>query len=412
MKLLAALLVLACLAPQEEPRVRELIDRLTDDQIRVREQAAVELAELGRVAVPALQRLRDSGDVELRSRAGNILKRIAEGEVIAKHWRRGPRITLSLSNTPVASVLESLEKQAHDTFKVDVDDLQDPVTVEIKDAPFWDAVDTVCRAAPALTWESDGDALHFLKKRRPAYPEKRQGEFAVWLDGITFMRDFDFTGNPRSTFTISLMSAWESGIQPVAIEQRVTEILDEEGTNLVPNDRYSPYGARLDVPKGRTRRDTAYIPLPQNAKVLRKFSRVRGTAAFYFPRAYEELSVDLRGPLNPVVLDRMSVAVRNLRTQAASCSFEVILTTASPPGEALVDRMPSTDISIVDDKGDSHKPPPSSRSHSYSGTSYTIHESLQMPLPEGRTPVTLKLRLLKDVMEKRIAFDFENIPLE
>jgi hypothetical protein len=35
-----------------------------------------------------------------------------------------------------------------------------------------------------------------------------------------------------------------------------------------------------------------------------------------------------------------------------------------------------------------------------------------MPLPEGRTPVTLKLRLLKDVMEKRIAFDFENIPLE
>jgi hypothetical protein len=226
------------------------------------------------------------------------------------------------------------------------------------------------------------------------------------------MRDFDFTGNPRSTFTISLMSAWEAGIQPVSIEQRVTEILDEEGTNLVPNDRYSPYGARMDVPKGRTRKDVAYIPLPQNAKVGKKFSRVRGSAAFFFPRAYEEVTIDLRSSLAPVTLDRMSVAVRNLRTQATSCAFEVILTTATPTGEGLVDRLPSTEISVLDDKGDAHKAPTSSRSHSYSGTSYTIHESLQMPFPEGRTPVTLKLRLLKDVMEKRITFDFENIPLE
>lgn len=413
MKSAAALLVLACLLPQEDARIRELIDDLGNDRIQVREKAALELADRGKAAIPALERLKLSGDVELRSRAGNILKRIAEGEVIARHWRRGPRITLSATRQPLASVLESLATQGRDTFKIDTDDLQEPVTLDLQDMTFWDAVESVCRAGPDLTWEADGESLHFLKKRRPQYPAKRQGEFAAWIDGITFMRDFDFTGNPRLTFTMTLMSAWEAGIQPVAIEQRVTEILDEEGTNLVPNDRYSPYGARMDLPKGRVRKDVVHIPLAQNAKIGRKFSRIRGSAAFLFPRSYEEVSVDLRGVNSiPVTLDRMTVAVRNFRMQLNSCAFEVILTTATPGGDPMVDRLPSTEISVIDDQGTAHKPPTSSRSHSYSGTAYTIHESLQVPLPEGRSAVTLKLRVLKEVMEKRISYDFENIPLE
>lgn len=412
MRMLLALLLLGAMVPQDDARIRGLIDDLSDDQIRVREKAALELTEMGRAAMPALERLKLSDDVELRSRAGNILKRIAEGEVIARHWRRGPRITLSATNVPLASVLESLEKQGRDTFKIDADDLQELVSVDLKDATFWDAVETVCRLGPAVTWEADGDALHFLKKKRPAYPMKRQGEFCAWIDGITFTRDYDFTGNPRLTFMMTLMSAWEAGIQPVAIEQRVLEILDEDGNNLVPNDRYSPYGSRMDAPKGRVRKDLVHIPLPQNAKIGRKFSRIRGSAAFLFPRAYEELVVDLRASSTQMTLDRMTLAVRNPRMQGSSYAFEVILTTATPGSDPMVDRLPTTEILLIDDKGDAYKPPSSSRSHSYSGTSYTIHENLAVPLPEGRTAVSLKLRILKDVLEKRINYEFENIPLE
>ena len=71
------------------------------------------------------------------------------------------------------------------------------------------------------------------------------GEFQVWMDGITFSRDYDFTGNPRSTFTLTVASAWEAGVVPVAVEQKVTEILDEDGTNLLVQDRFN-YMARLD----------------------------------------------------------------------------------------------------------------------------------------------------------------------
>ena len=91
----------------------------------------------------------------------------------------------------------------------------------------------------------------------------------------------------------------------------------------------------------------------------------------------------------------------------------MVVTSALGSGsEGMVDRLPFSEISILDDQGATQKAKTSSRSHSYSGTSYTIHENLTVPMPEGRTPATLQLRILKDVLEKRVPFEFDNIALE
>ena len=395
----------------DERHLQELIERLVDDDIGVREKAATDLAEFGKAAVPALEKARASSDIELRSRAASILRSIAENEVVGRHWHRGARITLDFDRAPVAKVLEELEKQARDKFKYEAAELQEPMTVRVKDATFWDALEAVCRAAPALTWDADGELLAFKAQRRPPFPSKRQGEFNVWLDGITYSRDYDFTGNPRTTFTLSVTSGWEAGIAPVAVEQKVTEVLDEDGVNLILPDRFS-YGARLDIPRGRTRKDGVYLPIAQGAKPARRFSRVRGTSTFYFPRAYEEVTVDLRSASAPVTLDRVSVVVRNFRPLKDSCVCEVVLTAAMGANDGMIDRLPFSDMAIVDDLGTLNKAKTSSRSHSYSGTSYTIHENLSVPIPEGRTAVALKLRVLKEVLEKRVSFEFADIPLE
>jgi hypothetical protein len=405
------LTVFLCGQSGDERHLRELIERLVDDDIGVREKAASDLAEFGKSAIPSLERARGSSDIELRSRAAAILRAIAENEIVGRHWHRGARITLDFDRAPVAKVLEELEKQARDKFKFDAAELQEPMTVRVKDATFWEALESVCRAAPALTWEAEGEGLTFKAQRRPPYPAKRQGEFQVWLDGITYSRDYDFTGNPRTTFTMSVSSAWEAGIAPVAVEQKVTEVLDEDGVNLILPDRFS-YGARLDMPKGRTRKDGVYLPIPQGAKAARRFARVRGTSTFFFPRAYEEVTVDLRSAPAPVTLERLTVAVRNFRPMKDSCGCEVILTAGMGANDGMIDRLPFSDIAIVDDLGNLSKAKTSSRSHSYSGTSYTIHENLNVPFPEGRTAVALKLRVLKDVMEKRVAFEFADIALE
>ncbi|MBV8882363.1 MAG: hypothetical protein JO332_20570, partial [Planctomycetaceae bacterium] len=252
----------------------------------------------------------------------------------------------------------------------------------------------------------------FLRKPRPAHPCRRQGEFQVWLDSITFNRDFDFTGNARSTFTIMFSSAWETGIVPVAIDQRITEVLDEDGTNLMANDRFASYGARMDQPKGRVRRDSAYAPLPQGSPGVRKLSKVKGYAAFYFPRSYQELSVDLQNLGGPAQVDRATVSVRNFRPLKESCAFEVILTTNPVTGDPMIDRLPFGEIAVVDDQGAEHRAPNSSRSQAFNGTSYTVHENLSVPFPEGRTAKTIRMRVLKDVMEKRVAFEFNDIPVE
>lgn len=412
MKLAGLVLLLGCLVPQEDPKLRELIERLTDDEIRVREKAAADLVDLGKAAVPALQRLSRSGDIEARSRAASVLQRIAESEVVSRHYRRGPRITIAADGATVASVLEELLRQSKDQFTYDPEELKDPITLNLKDATFWEAVESICRAAPTLTWEGDGTKLRFLRKARPPYPSKRQGEFTAWLDSITFNRDFDFTGNARSTFTILYSTAWESGIAPVGIDQRITEVLDEDGTNLMATERFGSYGGRMDIPKGRVRRDSAYAPLPQGMAGVKRFSRVRGHAVFYFPRAYQELTFDLQATPVPAQIDRLTIALRNFRLLKDACAFEVILTTNTTTGEPMLDRLPFSEIAVVDETGAEHRAQNSSRSQSFSGTSYTIHENLQVPFPDGRTPKTLRLRVLKDVMEKRLNFEFTDIPVE
>jgi hypothetical protein len=398
---------------QEDPRLRKLVEDLVDDSIAVREKAAAELADLGKAAIPTLERLRLSGDIELRSRAGSILRAIAENQIVGRHWRRGPRITLDFENIPVAKVLEELARQGRDKFKFDAADLQDPMTVKVKDAPFFEALEKVCTAAPALTWDVEGDGLAFTKKRRPPYPSKHQGEFLVWLEGITFSREYDFTGNARSTFQLGVVTAWEAGIAPVAVEQKLTEILDEDGTNLLVQDRFN-YMARLDTPKGRIRREPVYAPVAPGGKTVKVFSRVRGTTTYYFPRAYEELTMDVRSTPSPaaITLERITIAVRNFRTVKDACSCEVVLTTTTNSGDGLIDRLPFSDLAVLDDEGNLHRGKASSRNQSYSGTSYTIQENLNVPFPEARTAVAVKLRVLKDVLEKRVQFEFGDIRVE
>jgi len=116
--------------------------------------------------------------------------------------------------------------------------------------------------------------------------------------------------------------------------------------------------------------------------------------------------------MQPVQLDRMMIAVRNYRPLKDAAAFELIVTASTTPGDPLIDRLPYAEIAIVDDQGERHRPPSSSRSQSYSGTSFTIHENLQVPLPEGRTAVSLKFRVLKDVLEKRVPFEFADIAVE
>jgi hypothetical protein len=412
MRTALVVLVLGLLPPQDA-RIAQLIEQLVDDSITVREKAAAELAEMGKAAVPALEKLKTSGDIELRSRAASILKSIAELEIVGRHWRRGPRITLDFENAPVSSVLEELAKQGRDAFKFDAAELNDPVTVKVKDASFFDALEAVVRAAPALTWEGDASGLSFAKKRRPPYPTKRQGEFSVWIDGITFSRDYDFTGNPRSTFQLGVMTAWEAGIVPVAVEQKVAEILDEDGANLLVQDRFN-YMSRLEVPKGRTRREPVYAPMAQGGKTAKMFSKIRGAATFYFPRAYEDLTMEVRNTPSPpaVTLEKITIAVRNFRPAKDAVACEVVLTTSTMSGEGLIDRLPYDAIAVVDDQGNLHRGKSSSRNQSYSGTSYTIQENLNVPFPEGRTAVAVKLRVLKDVLEKRVPFEFSDIKVE
>jgi hypothetical protein len=47
---------------------------------------------------------------------------------------------------------------------------------------------------------------------------------------------------------------------------------------------------------------------------------------------------------------------------------------------------------------------------SFTGTGWSIHQSYDATLPADRRPVAARLRLPKDVFERKIEFEFGNLP--
>lgn len=407
----ALLLVLATLAPQADPRARELVERLADDSIEERQRAARVLAEMGSAVVPLLQELAEgSGDLERRSRARSILRSIAQNEVLRKFYRPGPKVTLDVENAPLTETLAALAAQAGDEFRFDPAVFsQDRVTLRARDVPAWEALAKLCEAAPALTFSFDGDALAFSRSKRPPHPVRRQGEFQVWMESIQFLRDYEFTGTVRETIVVALHTAWEKGVAPAGVDQLITDVLDEKGQPIPQTPRGWAY-PRVDSPKGRSKREEFRFAMPAGVAAPSRLSRVKGVVTLSFPLAYEDavIALDAAAPMTRVA--NFTVAVRNVRTAPGSCALDLIVTYPTAEGGGTPDRLPSQSVVVVDDKGAEHKAVTLPRGTSFGGQAFTIQQGVSVALPEGRVASKLKFRVLKEVLEKKIPFDFVDLP--
>ncbi len=396
---------------QEPSRLRDLVDRLKEDSIEAREKAAEEIVELGRAAVAYLEPLRRSEDAELRARVASILRSIELNETLRRFYRRGPRISLDLAGVPAAEALAELARRAGDSFRFDPADFREPVTLRLSEVPFWDALHELARAAPALAWTFEDDALRFERRPRPPYPARRQGEFSVWVDGIAFSREHDFTGVPRESFTVGLNVAWERGIAPAGLETRITEITDDRGQSLLAQDRGWVY-PRLEAPKGRTRRDEFRYALPGGGDGIKRIARLAGVAAVSFPLAYEDAEIELGAGAPFLRLGDLTAAVRGFRPVKGAASFEVHLTYALGGREVQPDRLPGQGLVVIDDLGAEHRVTTTARTTAYGGQSFTVVVGVHVALPEARSAARLRLRLLKETLEKRSPFAFTDIRVD
>jgi hypothetical protein len=102
-----------------EKRIRELLNRLDDDQFDAREEATKELAKLGAAAAPALRRALE-GDLsaEARQRVGSVLDKLGKPSGDREYLRSLRAVeALELINTPDArKLLQKLAEGAPEAF--------------------------------------------------------------------------------------------------------------------------------------------------------------------------------------------------------------------------------------------------------------------------------------------------------
>lgn len=388
------------LAQDVERKALELVEKLSSEAIDAREEAAAALVELGPAAAPVLERAAAGGDAERQGRVREILREIARNAVLSGSWRPPKRIDASWKDVPLPRALEALAAACGETFTGGAD-IPGTVTLDLRRATVWEALDALCRAAPALTWAPEGEALALKAQKRPPYPAVFRDELVAWIDVVEYGQDLDFSGASREWGVVGVNVAWTSGLAPVSTELRVNEVLDGGGRNLLGAGGFrftSP--PRPNAPKTRHRRDESRVGLAAGARV----ERVRGSVALVFPRGYEDVRANF-GAAAPVKAGDAQVALRGGTSTRNSCSFQAVITYAG-----AAPRLPPSEVVVIDDQGAEHPAVGRGQSTSFSGTSWSTHQTFEAPIPADRKAVGARLRILKDVFERKLDFDFGDLP--
>ena len=134
-----------------------------------------------------------------------------------------------------------------------------------------------------------------------------------------------------------------------------------------------------------------------------RVDRIRGYGQLLFPRGYDEVKAAF-GTAEPVKAGDAQVALRGGTSTSGTVSFQVVITYAGKAGEP---RLPPSEVVVIDDQGGEH-PAVVGRGQatSFSGTRWSIHQSYDAKIPADRRPTSARLRLPKDVFERKLDFDF------
>ena len=129
--------------------ISELIQGLGNSSFEIREKSQRDLELLGEPALESLRIARKSDDPEVRRRADALVKKI-EVESDNKKLITPKKITMKHMDVPVAEVVADLVKQSG--YRIVLEDKSrifetKKISVEIRDAPFWEALQTIARKA-------------------------------------------------------------------------------------------------------------------------------------------------------------------------------------------------------------------------------------------------------------------------
>jgi hypothetical protein len=195
------------------------------------------------------------------------------------------RVDLHDNGIPLSRALAEIRRQTGVIVNDDSGQPERPLSLDLRQATFWQAVDAVAQAGRLKALLPDRDGAVRLVALRPGDrppPASYDGDFRVRVLRISASRDLD---SDRSQCTVSLEIAWTPTLRPLFLESQVQQL-------------------RL--------RDEANRPLPVTAEpsslvaVDGRFSYPIDLLLPGFPRASREIG-ELSGKLTAIAPNKMLV---------------------------------------------------------------------------------------------------------
>jgi hypothetical protein len=287
---LARLILLALCGWADGPDPTALIVDLSSSREAVRVEAAGMLEELGRPALPALYRARESDDPALRRQVEQLIDLVERQRLL-----RATRIRLDFDDMPLPEVAEALRAQTGFPVVIGPDDALRARRVTLHapgPVPFWEALDRLGAACgvrhhPGVPFSPypREPAVVLVPAEGPPPPASDDGPFRVHLVRLARHRQITPVRPPadatcRESLSADLQVFAEPGlavnpIGPVVLQ----EVVDDRGRDNRPDP---PVGRAPDRPwpprfeEGHAGLFSLSVPLNSAAEPGGRLRRLKG----------------------------------------------------------------------------------------------------------------------------------------
>ncbi len=222
----------------QDPEIGRLLDRLEDDSVEARDGAFRELAARGTGALVEIRRRAASAQGEFRIRLEGLVREI-ERRARAEAAQGTPsRVSLKADRRPLRDAVEEIRRQSPLAIEIEEAAGDDPVTLEFRELPVFEALDRLCRAhgkvVLRLPWHVKDRAggrspVRLLRGTDAETRRHVDGAVVVDLREVRRLDASDFQGKTERDLELVFQAAWEPSLRPTAVRFSVTSIEDERG---------------------------------------------------------------------------------------------------------------------------------------------------------------------------------------
>jgi len=270
--------------------IGRLVQQLNDDRAAERDAAETKLLELAGATTAAtdkfLELLPEDNDqmpLAVRERLSRIRQQVENR--VAKVAVEETTITLSAKEMPLAEVFAAIEKQTGNRL---IDNRQpdgdapdaaaNGITIELKEEPFWPALDQILDKANLGIYSYGGeDALSIVSRASDERPRHGAANYAgpFRIEVMEVQAQRNLRQPQRQTLKLQLEVAWEPRLRPIALSQPVADIsaTTDAGQELT----VSQPDAVLDVEvPGGTQAAEIVLPFVLPPREAKRITTLRG----------------------------------------------------------------------------------------------------------------------------------------